>query len=97
MTAGDEAGNERVEREAAFEEAEVRALAEKLRVWGDALPAREQELLAGLILASSGGDVAGYAWGASWLATYQQMEAVLSNVAKTRNEQAAALAKNVRG
>ena len=93
--AGDETGNEGVGRQE-FEEAEVRAFAEKLRAWGDALPAREQELLAGVLQASSGDDVAGYAWG-SWLATYQQMEAILSNVAKTRNEQAAALAKNLRG
>jgi len=53
------------EDSAPFTDAEVEGFAQRLRTWGDALPAREQELLARLVLAPPGAenDVGGYVWG----------------------------------
>jgi hypothetical protein len=91
-----------------FTEQEIRAFAQKLQSWGDTLPEREQELLAGIVLRASRSDddVSGYTFGMSWSSFAGQSlqtkiveitQDVTSNPEKTRDKTLNAWKEYIRG
>lgn len=71
---------------APFADDEIQAFSQKLQSWGDALPPREQELLARMVLAVPAGaeedDVGGYILGGMWPAASMSLSVKVTSIAQ---------------